>query len=322
MTLAGGWTEASPPTPRGGLPERGRGSAAFTLDDLSLRYLRHDCVKHLQQQLSLLDDDDTDAETIQTTICGRGQSSTRSRRAGPSYIDSTALLGRWSCRSSGCWRRWKVPVSPSTCHVDRAASQFGGQDRDAAGRLRRRQANQPGLTQAAAGRAVRRTGHAEDQTHQDQHRMPTRCSRCSTRPGIRFCNYAPTASPGSRCRRRVAFPSGVPTAASTPRSTQTIAATGRLSSTEPNLQVSDPHRRGPADQDAFVVGTSYAEVDDGRRLNRDADHGACPGTRASSRRSTPGRTVRSSRPGRSACIDEVTGELRRRVRRPTGWLTG
>lgn len=62
------------------------GQRSFTLDDLSLRYLRRELRAETpqQQQLSLLDDDDTDAETIQTTILRARQSSTWPTRWTPS----------------------------------------------------------------------------------------------------------------------------------------------------------------------------------------------------------------------------------------------
>ncbi len=57
---------------------------------------------------------------------------------------------------------------------------------------------------------------------------------------------------------------------------QTIAATGRLSSTEPNLQnIPIRTEAGRQIRDAFVVGDGLRRADD-RRLqpDRDADHGA------------------------------------------------
>lgn len=95
------------------------GQRSFTLDDLSLRYLRRElrAESSEQQQLSLLDDTDrVDAQAVQTAIL-------RARAVADladvldaelARIDSTALLGRWSFRSKRYWRAWKPRASPST----------------------------------------------------------------------------------------------------------------------------------------------------------------------------------------------------------------
>ena len=69
---------------------------------------------------------------------------------------------------------------------------------------------------------------------------------------------------------------------------QLIAATGRLSSTDPNLQnIPVRTEAGRRIREGFVVGHGVLRADDGRLLpDRDADHGApLRGRRASSRRS-------------------------------------
>ena len=66
---------------------------------------------------------------------------------------------------------------------------------------------------------------------------------------------------------------------------QTIAATGRLSSTEPNLQnVPIRTAAGRRIRDTFVVGAGLRRADDGRlQPDRDADHGAPVGRRRADR---------------------------------------
>ena len=172
-----------------------------------------------------------------------------------------------------------------------------------------RQGDQPRLAQAAAGRAVRRARHAQDQAHQDRlhHRrrraagalredrapVPDRtCCATATWPGC--------GRPSRACSRR-----SPTTAASTPRSTRLIAATGRLSSHRPEpAEHPDPHRGGPPDpRGASWSATGYESPDD-RRLqpDRDADHGPpLRGRRADRGVPRPARTsTRSPPPGSSA----------------------
>ena len=94
---------------------------------------------------------------------------------------------------------------------------------------------------------------------------------------------------------------------------QTIAATGRLSSTDPNLQ-NIPIRtaEGRRIRQAFVVGAGLRVADDGRlQPDRDADHGAPLRGRRAHRgvHLGGGPALRSSRRGRS------TSRSRRSTRR-------
>ncbi len=80
-----------------------------------MRYLRRELrAKLQQQQLSLLDDDDTDAETIQTTIL-RARAVIDLADAGrriQRVSTPTARAGSKAAGPAGAGR-WKVPVSPS-----------------------------------------------------------------------------------------------------------------------------------------------------------------------------------------------------------------
>ena len=115
------------------------GQRSFTLDDLSLRYLRRELRAETpeQQQLSLLDDiDGVDEQAVPDADPagpGRGGSGRRAgRRAGPHRLHRAA--GRaWSCRCSRCWPTWRTPASPSIwTQLTELQSHFGDQIRDAA----------------------------------------------------------------------------------------------------------------------------------------------------------------------------------------------
>ncbi|WP_434780892.1 DNA polymerase, partial [Mycobacterium tuberculosis] len=234
------------------------------------------------------------------------------------------------------------------------------------------QANQPGLTQAAAGRAVRRTGHAEDQTHQDRLQsqfgdqirdaaeaaygvigkqinlgspkqlqvvlfdelgMP-KTKRTKTgyttdadalqslfdKTGHPFLQHLLAHRDVTRLKvtvdgllQAVAADGRIHTTFN-----QTIAATGRLSSTEPNLQ-NIPIRTdaGRRIRDAFVVGDGYAELmtaDYSQIEMRIMAH--LSGDEGLIEAFNTGEDLHSFVASRAfgVPIDEVTGELRRRVK--------
>jgi DNA polymerase-1 len=251
------------------------GQRSFTLDDLSLRYLRRELRAETteQQQLSLLDDLDelggVDEQAVQTLIL-------RARAvvdladaldAELDRIDSTALLGEM-----------ELPVQQLLSEMESAGiavdlqllgelqSQFGDQIRDAAeaafavigkqinlgspkqlqvvlfdelGMPKTKRTKTGYTTDADALQSLfDKTGHPFLQ-HLLAHRDVTRLK--VTVDGL--LNSA--AADG---RIHTTF-------------NQTIAATGRLSSTEPNLQ-NIPIRTDAGRQirDAFVVGNGYAEL--------------------------------------------------------------
>ena len=251
------------------------GQRSFTLDDLSLRYLRRELRAETaeQQQLSLLDDLDTldgvDEQAVQTLIL-------RARAvvdladaldAELDRIDSTALLGEM-----------ELPVQRVLADMESAGiavdlellgelqSQFGDQIRDAAeaafavigkqinlgspkqlqvvlfdelGMPKTKRTKTGYTTDADALQSLfDKTGHPFLQ-HLLAHRDVTRLK--VTVDGL----LNSVAADG---RIHTTF-------------NQTIAATGRLSSTEPNLQ-NIPIRTDAGRQirDAFVVGTNYAEL--------------------------------------------------------------
>ncbi len=248
------------------------GQRSFTLDDLSLRYLHRELRAETpeQQQLSLLDDiDGVDEQAVQTLIL-------RARAvvdladaldAELDRIDSTALLGEM-----------ELPVQQVLANMESAGiavdlqllselqSQFGDQIRDAAeaayavigkqinlgspkqlqvvlfdelGMPKTKRTKTGYTTDADALQSLfDKTGHPFLQ-HLLAHRDVTRLK--VTVDGL----LNSVAADG---RIHTTF-------------NQTIAATGRLSSTEPNLQ-NLPIRTDAGRQirDAFVVGKGYAEL--------------------------------------------------------------
>ncbi|OBF63286.1 DNA polymerase I [Mycobacterium sp. 852002-50816_SCH5313054-b] len=248
------------------------GQRSFTLDDLSLRYLRRELRAETteQQQLSLLDDiEGTDEQAVQTLIL-------RARAvvdladaldAELDRIDSTALLGEM-----------ELPVQHVLADMESAGiavdlqllgelqSQFGDQIRDAAeaayavigkqinlgspkqlqvvlfdelGMPKTKRTKTGYTTDADALQSLfDKTGHPFLQ-HLLAHRDVTRLK--VTVDGL----LNSVAADG---RIHTTF-------------NQTIAATGRLSSTEPNLQnIPIRTEEGRQIRDAFVVGKGYDEL--------------------------------------------------------------
>ena len=152
------------------------GQRSFALDDLSLRYLRRELRAETpeQQQLSLLDDSEgVDDQAVQTLIL-------RARAVADladaldeelARIDSSSLLGQMELPVQRVLAGMETAgIAVDLQQLERAAERVRRPDpRCRRGGVRRhRQADQPRLTQAAAGGAVRRTGHAENQAHQDR----------------------------------------------------------------------------------------------------------------------------------------------------------
>ncbi len=263
------------------------GQRSFTLDDLSLRYLRRELRAETteQQQLSLLDDiDGTDEQAVQTAIL-------RARAVADladaldaelERIDSTALLGEM-----------ELPVQQVLADMEAAGiavdlgmltelqSQFGDQIRDAAE-----------AAYAVIGKQINLGSPKQLQVVLfDELEMP-KTKRTKTgyttdadalqslfdKTGHPFLQHLLAHRDVTRLKvtvdgllNSVAGDGRIHTTFN-----QTIAATGRLSSTEPNLQ-NIPIRTDAGRQirDAFVVGERLQRADD-RRLqpDRDADHGA------------------------------------------------
>lgn len=305
------------------------GQRSFTLDDLSLRYLRRELRAETpeQQQLSLLDDiEGVDDQAVQTTIL-RARAVVdlaEALDAELARIDSTALLAEM-----------ELPVQRVLADIERAGiavdmpmlaelqSQFADQIRDAAeaayavigkqinlgspkqlqvvlfdelGMPKTKRTKTGYTTDADALQGLfDKTGHPFLQ-HLLAHRDVTRLK--VTVDGL----LNSVAADG---RIHTTF-------------NQTIAATGRLSSTEPNLQ-NIPIRTDAGRQirDAFVVGAGYSElmtadysqIEMRIMAHLSRDEGLIEAFNT-------GEDLHSFVASRAfgVPIEEVTGELRRRVK--------
>ena len=306
------------------------GQRSFTLDDLSLRYLRRELRAETaeQQQLSLLDDDDgTDDQAVQTTIL-------RARAvidladaldAELARIDSTALLGEMELPVQRVLAGMEsVGIAVDLGMLGELQSQFGDQIRDAAeaayavigkqinlgspkqlqvvlfdelGMPKTKRTKTGYTTDADAVQGLfEKTGHPFLQ-HLLAHRDVTRLK--VTVDGL-------LQAVGADGRIHTTF-------------NQTIAATGRLSSTEPNLQ-NIPIRTdaGRKIRDTFVVGkgdytelmtADYSQIEMRIMAHLSRDEGLIEAFNT-------GEDLHSFVASRAfgVPIDEVTGELRRRVK--------
>jgi len=248
------------------------GQRSFTLDDLSLRYLRRELRAEApeQQQLSLLDDiDGVDEQAVQTLIL-------RARAvmdladaldAELGRIDSTALL-----------RDMELPVQQVLAGMERAGiavdlqlltelqSQFGDQIRDAAEAAYAVIGKQINLGSPKQLQAVLFDELGMPKTKRTKTGYTTDADALQSlfdKTGHPFLQHLLAHRDVTRLKvtvdgllNAVADDGRIHTTFN-----QTIAATGRLSSTEPNLQ-NIPIRTDSGRQirDAFVVGDGYSEL--------------------------------------------------------------
>jgi DNA polymerase I len=305
------------------------GQRSFTLDDLSLRYLRRELRAETaeQQQLSLLDDiDGTDEQAVQTLIL-------RARAVADladaldaelGRIDSTPLLGEM-----------ELPVQQVLAGMEAAGiavdlrlltelqSQFGDQIRDAAE-----------AAYAVIGKQINLGSPKQLQVVLfDELGMPktkrTKTGYTTDADALQSL-FDKTAHPFLQhllthrdvTRLKVTVDGLLNAAAADGRIhttfNQTIAATGRLSSTEPNLQ-NIPIRTDAGRQirDAFVVGNGYSElmtadysqIEMRIMAHLSRDEGLIEAFKT-------GEDLHSFVASRAfgVPIDEVTAELRRRVK--------
>jgi DNA polymerase I len=308
------------------------GQRSFTLDDLSLRYLRRELRAETseQQQLSLLDDieatDGVDDQAVQTAVL-------RARAvvdladaldAELARIDSTSLLAEMELPVQRVLAGMEAAgIAVDLDQLTELQSQFGDQIRDAAE-----------AAYAVIGKQINLGSPKQLQVVLfDELEMP-KTKRTKTgyttdadalqslfdKTGHPFLQHLLAHRDVTRLKvtvdgllNSVAGDGRIHTTFN-----QTIAATGRLSSTEPNLQ-NIPIRTDAGRQirDAFVVGHGYAELvtaDYSQIEMRIMAH--LSGDQGLIEAFNTGEDLHSFVASRAfgVPIEEVTGELRRRVK--------
>ncbi|MEN4478335.1 DNA polymerase I [Mycolicibacterium cosmeticum] len=305
------------------------GQRSFSLDDLSLRYLKRELRAEDtgQQQLSLLDDTDgVDEQAVQTLLL-------RASAVGDladaldeelARIDSSSLLDRMELPVQRVLAELEATgIAVDIAHLQELQSEFGDQIRDAAGaayavigkqinlgspkqlqvvlfdelEMPKTKKTKTGYTTDADAlqSLFDKTGHPFLQ-HLLAHRDATRLK--VTVDGL----LASVASDG---RIHTTF-------------NQTIAATGRLSSTEPNLQnIPIRTEAGRRIRDGFVVGAGFSDLmtaDYSQIEMRIMAH--LSGDAGLIEAFNTGEDLHSFVASRAfdVPIDEVTPELRRRVK--------
>jgi DNA polymerase I len=248
------------------------GQRSFALDDLSLRYLRRElrADNPEQQQLSLLDDDEgVDDQAVQTLIL-RARAVVDLAEALDTElerIESSALLGDMELPVQGVLAAMEsVGIAVDLDQLTTLQSTFGNQIRDAAE-----------SAYAVIGKQINLGSPKQLQVVLfDELEMP-KTKRTKTgyttdadalqglfdKTGHPFLEHMLAHRDATRLKVTV---DGLLKAVGTDGRihttfNQTIAATGRLSSTEPNLQ-NIPIRTdaGREIRDAFVVGGGYSEL--------------------------------------------------------------
>jgi DNA polymerase-1 len=309
------------------------GQRSFTLDDLSLRYLRRELRAETseQQQLSLLDDDDgVDEQAVQTSVL-RARAVldlAEALDAELARIDSTSLLAEMELPVQRVLAGLEAAgIAVDLGQLGSLQSQFGDQIRDAAE-----------AAYAVIGKQINLGSPKQLQVVLfDELEMP-KTKRTKTgyttdadalqslfdKTGHPFLQHLLAHRDVTRLKvtvdgllNSVAGDGRIHTTFN-----QTIAATGRLSSTEPNLQ-NIPIRTDAGRQirDAFVVGNGgganyaelmtadYSQIEMRIMAHLSRDEGLIEAFNT-------GEDLHSFVASRAfgVPIDEVTGELRRRVK--------
>jgi DNA polymerase-1 len=305
------------------------GQRSFVLDDLSVRYLRRElrAESQQQQQLSLLDDADAvDDQTIQSLII-------RAAAVGEladaldlelARIDSSALLGQMELPV----QRALIEMEESGIAVDldllgRLQSQFADQIRDAAEAAYAVIGEQINLGSPKQLQVVLFDKLEMPKTKRTKTGYTTDADALQSlldKTGHPFLEHLLAHRDATRLK--VTVDGLLNAAASDGRIhttfNQTIAATGRLSSTEPNLQnIPIRTEAGRLIREAFVVGQGFTEL-------MTADYSQIE-MRIMAHLSGDGGLIEAFNTGEdlhsfvasrafSVPLEEVTPELRRRVK--------
>lgn len=306
------------------------GQRSFTLDDLSLRYLRRELRAETaeQQQLSLLDDiDGVDEQAVQTAVL-------RARAvvdladaldAELERIDSTALLGEMELPVQQVLAGMEaVGIAVDLVKLAELQSQFGDQIRDAAEAAYAVIGKQINLGSPKQLQVVLFDELGMPKTKRTKTGYTTDADALQSlfdKTGHPFLQHLLTHRDVTRLKVTV---DGLLNSVATDGRihttfNQTIAATGRLSSTEPNLQ-NIPIRTDAGRQirDAFVVGSQgfaelmtadYSQIEMRIMAHLSRDEGLIEAFNT-------GEDLHSFVASRAfgVPIDEVTAELRRRVK--------
>ena len=248
------------------------GQRSFALDDLSLRYLRRELRAESveQQQLSLLDDTEgVDDQAVQTLIL-------RARAVADladaldeelANIDSSSLLGAMELPVQLALAGMEsIGIAVDVDGLDRLQSEFGDAIRDAAEAAYGVIGKQINLGSPKQLQVVLFDELGMPKTKKTKTGYTTDADALQTlfdKTGHPFLEHLLAHRDATRLKvtvdgllKSVAADGRVHTTFN-----QTIAATGRLSSTEPNLQnIPIRTEAGRRIRDAFVVGDGYAEL--------------------------------------------------------------
>ncbi|MDQ1318941.1 MAG: polymerase, partial [Actinomycetota bacterium] len=309
------------------------GQRSFSLDDLSLRYLRRELRAEgpEQQQLSLLDDaEGTDDQAVQTLIL-RARAVTDladALDAELDRIDSSALLGEMELPVQAALARMEtVGIAVDHDKLEALQSEFGEQIRDAAEAAYAVIGKQINLGSPKQLQVVLFDELGMPKTKKTKTGYTTDADALQSlfdKTGHPFLEHLLAHRDATRLKvtvdgllKSVAADGRIHTTFN-----QTIAATGRLSSTEPNLQnIPIRTEAGRRIRDAFCVGSGggvafaelmtadYSQIEMRIMAHLSRDEGLIEAFNT-------GEDLHSFVAARAfgVPIDEVTPELRRRVK--------